>query len=57
MNRLRCFATNHPVGFVLSSTIAWFVLVAVFTDMASSALAKPYGGVATGTVGRLAVTV
>jgi len=57
MNRLRSFATNHPVAFVFSLTIAWLVLLLVFTGIASSALAKPYGGAATGTVGRLAVTV
>ena len=57
MNRLRSFATNHPVAFVFSLTIAWLVLLLVFTGIASSALAKPYGGVATGTVGRLTVTV
>ncbi len=57
MNSVRSFAANHPIGFVVSATIAWFVLVLVFTGIATSALAEPYGGAATATVGRLAVTV
>lgn len=48
---------NHPVIFVLGLTIAWFVLVMVFTGIASSALHKPYGDATTGAIGRLAVTV
>ena len=42
--------------FVLGLTIVWFVLVVVFTGIASSAFRKPYGHAATGTMGRLAVT-
>jgi hypothetical protein len=56
MNILRSFTTNQPVLFVLSSTIAWFVLLMVFMGIASSALRKPYGDAASGTIGRLAVT-
>jgi membrane protease YdiL (CAAX protease family) len=41
---------------VLGLTIAWFVLVMVFTGIASSALRKPYGDATAGTLGRLAVT-
>jgi membrane protease YdiL (CAAX protease family) len=56
MNFLRSFTTNQPVLFVFSATIAWFVLVMVFTGIASSALRKPFGDATTGTMGRLAVT-
>ena len=56
MSKLRSFATNRPVIFVLSSTIAWFGLLIVFTGIASSALGKPYGTGATATTGHLAVT-
>src|SRR3972149_2266479 len=56
MNILRSFTTNQPILFALCVTIAWFVLVMVFTGIASSTLRKPYGDTATGTIGRLAVT-
>lgn len=50
------FARNHPVIFVLILTIAWLVLLLVFTGIASSVFRKPYGDAKTGTLGRLAVT-
>ena len=56
MNALRSFATRHPVLFVLSLTIAWLVLLMLFTGIASSALHRPYGDAVTGTIGRLAIT-
>jgi len=56
MNFLRSITTNQPVLFVFSAAIAWFVLVMIFTGIASSALRKPFGDAITGTVGRLAVT-
>ncbi len=56
MSSLRSLATSHPVGFALSASIAWFVLLLVLTGIASSALDKPYGGAVTSTAGRLAVT-
>ena len=56
MNFLRSITTNQPVLFVFSATITWFVLLMVFTGIASSALHKPYGEATTGTIGRLAVT-
>jgi len=56
MKTLRSLATNHPIGFVLSSTIVWLVLVLVLTGVASSVLGSPYDDVAAGAVGRLAVT-
>ena len=56
MNIFRSFTTNQPVLFVFCATIAWFVLVMVFTGIASSALRKPFGEATTGTIGRLAVT-
>jgi membrane protease YdiL (CAAX protease family) len=55
MSIFRSMATNQPVIFVLSSTIAWLVLVVVFTGIASSALRKPYGDAASGTIGHMAV--
>ena len=57
MNILRSFTTNQPILFAVCATIAWFVLVLVFTGIASSALRKPYGDAATGTLGRLGVMV
>jgi len=56
MNIIRSIATNQPVLFVFCAMIAWFVLLMVFTGIASSALHKPYGEATTGTIGRLAVT-
>jgi membrane protease YdiL (CAAX protease family) len=56
MNFVRSITTNQPVLFVFSATIAWFVLVMVFTGIASIALRKPFGDATTGTMGRLAVT-
>jgi len=56
MNVLRSFQTNQPILFVVCATIAWFVLVMIFTGIASSALRKPFGDATTGTMGRLAVT-
>jgi len=53
---MKALATNRPVSFVLILTIAWFVLLAVFMGIASSALREPYGSATTGTAGRLAVT-
>jgi membrane protease YdiL (CAAX protease family) len=50
------FARNHPVAFVLASTMAWLVLLLVLMGIASSALRTPYDDPITGTVGRLAVT-
>ena len=55
MNIFRSFTTNQPILFVICATVAWFVLVMVFTGIASSALRKPYGDATTGTLGRLAV--
>jgi hypothetical protein len=56
MNMLESVATDHPVVFVIGLTIAWFLLVVVFTGIASSALRRPYGDATTATLGRLAVT-
>ena len=50
------FARNHPVAFVLASTMAWLVLLLVLMGIASSALRTPYDDPLTGTAGRLAVT-
>jgi membrane protease YdiL (CAAX protease family) len=50
------FARNHPVAFVLTSTMAWVVLLLVLMGIASSALRMPYNNATIGTIGRLAVT-
>lgn len=55
MNKLRSFASNRPVMFVISLTIAWLVLLMVFMGIASSALHKPYGDGTTAPIGHLAV--
>ncbi len=57
MNILRSFTTNQPVLFVLSLTIAWFVLAIVFMGIASSTFRKPYGDVTAVTISRLGVTI
>lgn len=56
MNTLRSFAGRHPVLFVLILTIAWLVMLLFFTDIASSALHKPFGDAVTGTIGRLTIS-
>jgi membrane protease YdiL (CAAX protease family) len=56
MNALRSYATRHPVMFVLSLTIAWLIVLLVFTGIASSALHRPFGDAVTGTIGRLTIT-
>lgn len=55
MNKLRSFASNCPVIFVISLTITWCVLLIVFMGIASSALRKPYGDPTTVPIGHLAV--
>ena len=56
MNRIRSFALNHPVIFVVNVRIAWFVLLMVFMGFASSALGKPYGDPTTIPMGHIATT-
>ncbi len=56
MNALRSYSTRHPVIFVLSLTIAWLVVLLVFTGIASSVLHKPFSGAITSTIGRLTIT-
>jgi hypothetical protein len=56
MNRIRSFASNHPVIFVISVTIAWFMLLMVFVGLVSSVLRKPYGDATTVPLGHLAAT-
>ncbi len=43
MNRLKSFASSHPVPFVIGVTIVWFILLMVFAGVASVALGKPFG--------------
>jgi hypothetical protein len=47
------FARNHPLAFVLTSAVAWSVLLVALMGVASSALRMPNGDA---TIGRLAVT-
>jgi len=53
---MRSFASNHPIIFVISLTIAWLVLLMILMGIASSALRTPYGDVTTTSIGHLAVT-
>jgi uncharacterized protein len=50
------FARSHPVSFVLTSVVAWSVLLVVLMGVGSSALRMPYGDATIGAFGRLAVT-
>jgi len=52
--RLGSVAADHPLLFVVGSTLAWLVLLTVFTGIASSALQSPFGGTTTVTLGHLA---
>ena len=56
-NKLQSVSGNLTVVLVLSLTIVWFVLLLVFTGVASSLLRKPYGDDTTTIIGRLLVTV
>jgi hypothetical protein len=50
------FARHHPVSFVLTSVVAWSVLLVVLMGVGSSTMRMPYGDATVGAIGRLAVT-
>lgn len=54
MKKLRSFATNHPVLFVLIALIAWLAVWIVFLVIASALLGMPFFEVLPMTVSRLA---
>jgi len=56
LSPLGSFARTHPVAFVLTSAVAWPVLLVVLMGVASSALRMPYSDATAGAIGRLAVT-
>lgn len=56
MKKLKFIAKNHPIVFVFSSMIVWFVLELVLMSIASSALRKPYGDAVNTTISRLVTT-
>jgi TRAP-type mannitol/chloroaromatic compound transport system permease large subunit len=56
LDPMASLARNHPVAFVLTSVVAWLVLLVVLLGVVSSALRTPYGDATIGAIGRLAVT-
>jgi membrane protease YdiL (CAAX protease family) len=56
MSLVKTFAANHPVGFTLSLTVAWFISLFVVMGIASSVLRKPYGDALPNAIARLLAT-
>ena len=50
------YSRHHPVGFVLTLTILWVVMLLIFMGIASTVFHKPYSDAMTVSIGRLAVT-
>ncbi len=49
------FAARHPVAFALAATIAWLVVLTLFTGAAASALGTRFDDPWAATPGRLAL--
>jgi membrane protease YdiL (CAAX protease family) len=53
MSNLKSFLTKRPVFSVISITIIWFVLIMLFTGIATSLLKKEFGDSTTSFIGHL----
>jgi membrane protease YdiL (CAAX protease family) len=49
------YARRHPIAFALGATVGWFVLLIVFTGLASTALGKRFDDPVVAAAGRVAV--